>query len=485
MTRQYHRQTAYRRHAMSGGSMDWANQPQPFKTYQGAEVEALPWPPELPASPLSRIIAPPPLEERLTANRLAALLHLAGGLTARASHGGQDFYYRAAASAGALYPTEVYVVLGDGEDLPAGVYHWPVAQMGLVRLRDGDHRSRVAAAVGDTEVQAAYLVLTAIFWRSAWKYRDRAWRYCLLDTGHVLAGALWGAAALGLAPWTWYRFQDRSIAELLGLDSDKETPLAIVGLGRPTNEPTDVPPLESDLPRPELLSRRGNTFDRILDARDESSGMISKPVPPPRPDRTGRGTVDLTPTGIEADLTVTIGRRRSRRNFIRRPITLTQLSTLIEAVMGAYPGDVYGAASGRLGLGRVFVAAGQVDGLKAGVYELLPPSMALSVVTEGDVGPDLASAGLGQAWMARAALEIVLTADLAALETERGPRAYREVMIEAGLIGQRTYLAATAQGWGCCGVGAFFDDEVRALVGVPEVEPLYILCLGPIKGGVR
>ncbi|MBU0513819.1 MAG: SagB/ThcOx family dehydrogenase [Proteobacteria bacterium] len=485
MTRQYHRQTAYGRHGMSGGLLDWGNQPQPFKTYQGAKVEALPWPPELPASPLSRIIDPPPLEGRLSANHLAALLHLAGGLTARASHGGQDFYYRAAASAGALYPTEVYAVLGDVDDVPAGVYHWPVSRMGLARLRDGDHRPVMAAALDESEVHPAYLVLTAIPWRSAWKYRDRAWRYCLLDTGHVLAGALWGATALGLDHWTWYRFQDESVAEVLGLDPDQESPLAIVGLGKPSAERLTVLPLESDLPQAAPLSRREETFAAILDARDESSGAISRRVPPPRPRRAGREAVTLTPTSIEADLPVTIGRRRSRRNFIRRPITLTQLATLLEAVMGAYPGDVYGAAPGRVGLGRTFVVAGQVDSLRAGVYEFHPASMTLAPLTEGDAGAELASAGLGQAWMARAAVNIILAADLAALETERGPRAYREVMLEAGLFGQRVYLAATAQGWGCCGVGAFFDDEVRALLGDPEALPLYILCLGPIKGGVR
>ncbi len=479
MTREYHQATAYRRHDMPGGRLDWANQPLPFKTYPDAETVELPWPPDFPAAPLSRVTAPGTPGDRPDAVRLAGLLHLAGGLTARSIHG--EVYFRATASAGALYPTEAYLVSGPGTGVEPGVYHWPVARMALERLRSGDHRARLPGA----EAHPAYLILTAVYWRSAWKYRDRAWRYCLLDTGHFLAGLLWGAACFGLAARTCLRFEDGAQADLLGLHLDHECPLVVVALGRPQAEPPPEPPPDEPPPEAEVLSLREVLFEAILDARRASAGPPSRTPALPRPDRPGPGAVPLSPSRIEADLTVTIGRRRSRRNFIRQPITQTQLASLLAAVSGAFPGDVYEAGTGPCLLARMFLAAGQVEGLPPGFYEFRPDSMNLAPLIEADVRSDLAAAALGQAWMAAAAVNLILAAPLAGLARTRGERSYREVMLEAGLIGQRISLAATALGWGCCGVGAFYDGEVRRVLGREELDPLYILCFGPIKGGLR
>jgi SagB-type dehydrogenase family enzyme len=226
-------------------------------------------------------------------------------------------------------------------------------------------------------------------------------------------------------------------------------------------------------------------YEAILDARRASAGLPSRTPAPPGPEEPGRRGLALSPSRIEADLTVTIGRRRSRRNFIKQPITQTQLASLLAAVSGAYPGDVYEARPGACRLTRMFLAAGQVEGLAPGVHEFWPEAMTLTPLVETDVRSDLAAAALGQSWMAAAAVNLILAAPLADLARARGERSYREVMLEAGLIGQRVYLAATALGWGCCGVGAFFDDEVQRLLRREELDPLYILCFGPIKGGLR
>jgi SagB-type dehydrogenase family enzyme len=476
MTRDYHQATAYRRLDMSGSRLDWANQPHPFKTYPNAAPFDLPWPPDFPAAPLSRVTGSGTLTRRPDAARLAALLHMSGGLTARSVHG--DVYFRAAASAGALYPTEAYLVLGSETGIEPGVYHWPVTRMALERLRSGDHRARLDPA----ETRPAYLILTAVYWRSAWKYRARAWRYCLLDTGHFLAGVLWGATGLGLMAWARFGFDDRSVADLLGLHLDQECPLVVVGLGRPGAEPPPPPPLDQDPPEAEALSRREVCFQDILEARRASERRQARAALPSRRKPVG---LKVSPSRIEADLTVTIGRRRSRRNFLKQPITLTQLAGLLGVICPGFPGDVYGSGDGACSLARMFLVAGQVEGLAPGVHEFFPDSMTLTHLGEADVRPRLASAALGQAWMASAAVSLILAAPLDELTRKRGERGYREVMLEAGLLGQRIYLAATALGWGCCGVGAFYDDEVRSLLDSDRLDPLYMLCFGPIKGGLR
>ena len=109
-------------------------------------------------------------------------------------------HYRAAASAGALYPIELYLISGDLPGLDVGIYHYGPATNSLSLLRAGDYRGNLAAttaghpAVSDAP---ATIVCTCVFWRSAWKYRERGYRYCFWDNGTILANMTATANALG------------------------------------------------------------------------------------------------------------------------------------------------------------------------------------------------------------------------------------------------------------------------------------------------
>ena len=477
---------------MSGGFLDWANQPRPFKTFPEADRIALPWPPETRSATMADVLDKRPDPAPLSPAGLATLLYLSNGPTATARHGEEEFYYRAAASAGALYPTEVYAVLGDLDAAPAGLYHWPVIDMTLSRLRREDYRGYVVEKMlGLDYARAGYLVMTAIFWRSAWKYRDRAWRYCLLDTGHVLGAALWGARYVGMVTRTFFSFDDRAAAELLGCDPGLEGPLVIVGLGQqsPIGEGPAPDLTATKVPDSKPLSGSSKLFGPIQQAYEASflGGPPFDRVPvTAEPIDSDRAAGRALPTcDLAADYMETVMARRSRRNFVRRSCEAGDMGSLLEAATLSFGGDIYDDDDSGLGLADVYVVAGAVDGVDPGVYQYRPGDEALEVVQGGDVRRDLARAGLGQAWMGQAAFSLVLAADLARLERERGPRAYREAMIEAGVIGQRTYLAATALGMGCCGVGAFYDTEVAHVIGRPDLDPMYVLCVGPVKGGVE
>ncbi len=229
---QYHRETSYRRDRMGGHFMDWANQPAVYKSYPGIEPIPLPREPALPAVPLldlfAKNLAAGPRAE-LTAEDLAAVLLLTHSLTAKARHPGGDFYYRATASAGALYPSEIYLALNGVKGLEDGLYHFSVARQGLSLLRSGKVLAVFPGSRPEQTVQEPRLTffLTAIFFRSSWKYRDRAWRYHLLDTGHVLEHLVLALKALALPHQPLADFEDRAVARLLGLDEKLEVPLAI------------------------------------------------------------------------------------------------------------------------------------------------------------------------------------------------------------------------------------------------------------------
>src|SRR2546422_41843 len=155
-------------------------------------------------------------------------------LTKHKAYCGGELYFRAAACAGALYPTEVYVVCGDIEGLDAGVYHFNPGDFALRRLRAEDFRSVLSQATGgDLRIAGApvTLVFTSISWRSTWKYRDRAYRYHFWDNGMILANGLAMSAAHNLPAAVVMGFVESEVNKLIGIDGRHELALSLLALG--------------------------------------------------------------------------------------------------------------------------------------------------------------------------------------------------------------------------------------------------------------
>lgn len=182
----------------------------------------------------------------------------------------------------------------------------------------------------------------------------------------------------------------------------------------------------------------------------------------------------------------TIERRRSVRHYGTGPMPLEALSQLVWSTHGTsghagarelrtapsagacYPIDVY-------------VVANHVAGVEPGLYRYLPEDHALLLVREGDVGSEVASAALGQTMCADASVTLVWTAVLPRTTNRYGERGTRYVFLDAGHVGQNTYLAATALGYGCCGIAAFDDDAMNRVLGVDgRIETtVYCASVGP------
>ena len=167
--------------------------------------------------------------------RITRLLFCAGGLTRSLRVGSEAHHFRAAPSAGALYPIEIYLAAGEVEGLEAGLYHFSPADLRLRGLRRGDWRPLIAnsAAMRPSILEArAVFVMSSIFWRSAWKYRARAYRYCLWDAGTMMANLLAAANAEGLEAELVTAFADAQVEALIGADGEHEGLMCIVGIGR-------------------------------------------------------------------------------------------------------------------------------------------------------------------------------------------------------------------------------------------------------------
>jgi SagB-type dehydrogenase family enzyme len=474
----YHRETSYERNRMNGHFMDWANQPDVFKTYEGREPILLPREVELPKEKFAKLLAgetPGVPVSGMDLATLSRLLLLTYTFTAKSRSQEGNFYFRSTASAGALYPTELYTALRDVENLESGIYHYAIHHHGLVPLRTGDFGASVMT-----------FFLTAIFFRSAWKYRARAYRYHLLDTGHVEENLLLALRALGLSCQVSYDFDDDRVNDLLGLDEKREVTLALVSLvGQgvaPEKNKEEIPQVPEPVAKASRVSAKEVDYPAIREIHDAGKEKIAGSV----------GQVEMSDAlgvrskewrNIEAPLARSetadypdcVFKRRSKRNFVKRTIQKDAMSGLLKGVSSMGWNPYEGSVS-------VGFLTGQVEGMEPGFYLLDRKKKATGMIASGSHMDRMTRACLDQAWLANAGIHFLFLANLDLLERAWGPRGYRYAMMTAGRLGQRLYIAATAMGLGCCGIGALYDGEARELLGLNESSRLlYLVAVGVVK----
>jgi len=165
--------------------------------------------------------------EPLTLQEVSQLLWAGQGIT-------DPRGLRTAPSAGALYPLEIYVVVGDVENLAEGVYRYEPVEHELVKILEADKRTDLAtAALGQSSVSDAAidLVVTAVYERTTVKYGERGIRYVHIEVGHAAQNMCLQATAMDLAIVTVGAFDDDQVKEVLNLPED-EQPLYVIPVGR-------------------------------------------------------------------------------------------------------------------------------------------------------------------------------------------------------------------------------------------------------------
>ena len=224
----YHERTKhhFHRYAASLGYLDWAKQPDPFRRYDGAPLVRLPLPEKGRALPFWQLyvednMVPAPL----SVDSISLFLRYAFSLTAWKRFEGTTWSLRANPSSGNLHPTEGYVLLPSLDaihDRP-GVFHYASKAHGLELRADFD--PSLWAALTAAFPEGSFLVgLSSILWREAWKYGERAFRYCQHDVGHALGSMRFAAAALGWKIRLLDRVGSAAVAQLLGLDREADYP---------------------------------------------------------------------------------------------------------------------------------------------------------------------------------------------------------------------------------------------------------------------
>jgi SagB-type dehydrogenase family enzyme len=493
----YHNATnhSYARVRSNQHSLDFNNQPIPFKIYP--TLDPVPLPAEVRQTGVAALsaiseIVPPQTVSAPDLEAIAQLLYLSAGITRHRKYPGGEIYFRAAACTGALYEIELYLVCGDLAGLEAGVYHFAPAEFGLRNLRAGDYRSvLIDATANESAVAHAPLtiVCTATYWRNAWKYQDRTYRHFGWDNGTLLANLLAVATALGLPAKVVGGFLDDTVNRLLDVDPAREVAFSLVPIGYASTLPAQPPAAVSSLGLETVPLSRNEIDYPFMREMHAASSMHS-----PAEVAAWRGGTPLTnfppPTGPVAKLQPlpdaeiprdpieqVILRRGSSRKFARTPITLAQLSTMLDRGTRGVPGDFLDPA--RSQLNHLYLIVHAVEGLEPGAYVFHRGRGALELLKAGDFRDRAGYLGLQQALPADAAVDVFFLADLRPILQRYGNRGYRALQLEAGIIGGKLYLAAYAQHLGATGL-TFFDDDVTAFFS-PHAEgksAIFLVALG-------
>jgi SagB-type dehydrogenase family enzyme len=450
----------------SGHTLDWDNKPFPFKVYVDAPSVPLPREVDTLATPALAAVsgAGAPAAPRLTLGTLTSLLYYTAGVTKKRSYpGGAEVLFRAAASTGALYQTEVYVVAGDVEGLAPGLYHFSPGDFMLRQLRAGDVRGPLASAAADDSVgrRACTLVLTAIYWRNTWKYQARGYRHLFWDSGTMLANGLAVASALGLAPRLYTGFVDAAVNRLLGVDPVHEAALELLTVGPEAAPALAVTELERIDHGVVPLSRAQVDYPLLREALAASTlgdadavGAWRSAVKPTSVSG-ARDVMRLPAPDTDSGRTLgeTIQRRGSTRTFAHSPLTRDELGAALWAAARPIPQDI---PSGHV---HVYLIVNAVEGIASGAYRYDAAAHGLERLAEGDFRRQSSFLTLEQPLGGDAAAVMYFLTPLNRVLATAGERGYRLVNLEAGIAGGRAYLAAYALGFGASGL-TFYDTEV-------------------------
>ncbi len=493
-TLKYHDSTSYQRHIMAGHPLQWENQPDIYKTYAGIDTIQLLREVRLPKMPISSLLlpSPPDSKEKMPhpdSMDLSRIFTLTYSITAGVRHGAGKYYYRSVASAGALYPTEIYVATRGITNLNDGIFHFSIARHCLSLLRKGDISGPIIKAIQPILDHSPVLCffLTAIFFRSAWKYQARSYRYDLLDTGHLLENLVLGLKASGLMFRTSYDFNDQEINSLLGLDHTKEAGLSICYVpekDRLAHRDIQVSELPDTIKSASQVARNEVSYPEIRTIHSTSSTSVPSSAAGHRISLdlglSPRTWTNIDPPEIwpeSIDYAESVLSRRSSRNYIPQSISHECFHALIACLCNAPESESGYNSSTAVGL-----LVGKAEDTEPGLYLLDTTLSQIGLVESGLFMDRMARVCLNQEWIASAAIHFLFITNLEALEINWGARGYRYALMTAGRMGQRLYLAATAMGLGCCGIGAFYDMEAVQLLSLNSNSRLiYLVCTGPIK----
>ncbi len=510
----YHEESKHHFHrfARSAGYMDWKNQPSPFRYYEGKEPVSLPLLKTDPAGNYMDLYQRERNSVRpFTRENIGGFLELSLGLSAWKSAGDSRWVLRINPSSGNLHPEEAHLVLPELENLTSGLYHYNSFLHAL------EHRAAVPKELWEKiknhfQTDVFLIGLSSIFWRESWKYGERAFRYCNLDTGHALAALSFSANLMGWKLTCLNSLSHADMETVLGFDrtqwKDTEAEEAEIlcavhasEMEIPRNLPENILADFSALSVegiPNSLSSRSVRWDIIYDTAEctrkprnpeirNNAGnrpfrnAIVSDLPAAKIIRNRRSASAFSPE-VQMDreiffaiLDKTIPRKHSPPFDAKEETPRVHLLLFVHSVEGLEQG-MYFFLRGEMDLAEI--RSKTADDL---LWEPVTADFPLYLLRKGDFTETAVSLSCDQAIAGDSAFSLGMLAQFRSV-VEKEPFRYRALLRECGMIGQVLYLEAEAQGFRGTGIGCFFDDPVHELIGIKAgfFQSLYHFTVGKV-----
>ena len=535
MVLRYHEETKHHlfRYARALGYLDWDNQPNPFRRYDGAPLISLPILAleQSPVSPPYRALYDPGSipPAPISLHAISRFFEYSLALTAWKQAGASKWALRANPSSGNLHPTEGYLFIDALPELASvpGLYHYAPKEHALERRMDCPP-DRFTELMKDFPPHSFLVGLSSIYWREAWKYGERAFRYCQHDAGHAIGALRIAAAALGWRMMVLHGTSDDTIETLLGLNrtedyesAEREDPEMLAVIWPYDSSITPNIPLHLDPSAMAPLSGAWHGKANRLSVENpvawdiipavaaaswktttETMRVLSASVPRFSTDLADRGPVSAGEI---------IHRRRSAVDFDGK--TAISVATFFGMLSRVMP------ETDRSLLGRptpwdtvpwaptihLCLFVHRVDGSPPGLYVLVrdpakldllknamhpefswtrppgcPEALPLYLLQEGDARKLATQVSCHQGIAGDGAFSLGMVAEFEPALRDRGAWFYRRLFWETGLIGQVLYLEAEAAGVRATGIGCFFDDPVHQVFGFKgtDFQSLYHFTMG-------
>jgi len=497
----YHRRTKHHFQRLAAGphGLDWKNQPDPFRTFAGSPRLALPLLSDHePAVGFDDVYQPGRgSPQSLTVAGLAALLELAFGLSAWKQYGDTRWALRCNPSSGNLHPTEAYVVVEGCAGIADGVHHYVSVDHAL------EHRCRFAAHAPTLPLGTFLIGLSSIHWREAWKYGERAYRYCQHDAGHAIAAIRYGAAVLGWRVRLLEAWGDGDIGTVLGTERDEDFGPAEREHPDLMVQVTTAPEAGSEplcTPHAAVLAARNGrwqgkanplspTHSHRWPVVDEVALACTKPLTPD-PTWEPPALPAPLPGHCTQSAVALIKQRRSAQAFDgATTISAAAFFRMLDMTLPRARTAPWDAIGWRPRI-HLLLFVHRVESLSPGLYLFLrnpeaeatarsqlhsefewdavdhcPEHFSLWRLATGDARNAARALSCRQDIAADGAFSLGMLAEYnTALAA--GPWVYRQLFWEAGMIGQVLYLEAEAAGLQGTGIGCYFDDAVHELLSL-------------------
>jgi SagB-type dehydrogenase family enzyme len=500
----YHQRTKHQlqRYAAGPETLDWTMQPDPFREFAGSPRITLPLGADKLSTPFARIYEPSDemTPHPLSLASLSALLELSLGISAWKEYGPDRWALRCNPSSGNLHPTEAYVVSIGIDDLDDGLYHYLSREHALER--------RCRAAPNPSQTPGIWIALSSIHWREAWKYGERAFRYCQLDVGHALGALRYATGTLGWQLKIVPNYGGAKLASLLGIDRDadyvaaeREDPEVVLALIPHRSGAATQPPsgdYNNWQGRANLLDPRHMyhwpIIDEVATATTQLAPTAETPVTRQYP------PLSHHCTRLAAQL---IRARRSAQRFDGRHLMpADDFYRILDCMLprDTAPWDIWdytprlhpvlfihrvaGIAPGLYALPRSPMAEKLLRSSLQGEFQWqsvagCPDHIPLFLLATADCSKLARTVSCHQAIASTSCFSLTMLAEFTDIITA-APWRYRQLHWEAGLLGQVLYLEAEAAGVNGTGIGCFFDDAVHELLGLRDqsFQTLYHFTVG-------